>query len=250
MNDTLTLSPADSGLTIMGAPGPGSSQEGETVTISGATALTPSWKAVPGKMAAGMQLWATPVAHKPASIKTLLVGGVRAISARYPNADPEHDKFPVGYIKAKTTWTAPADMGSPKCKCNFSFFVFSESQRSCCTDIQYTDINRTSFRSLFKDFRGGVGGQCAHYDPPYSYWCAETTQGGGHAQYVVPSGLSYTKHLLPHAPYKDPEGALITAWRPGHWSNWGFEVGKSTDTTFQFVKGGFQGGRGNHQGAE
>ena len=32
-----TLTPADSGLTIMGAPGPGSSQEGETVTISGAT---------------------------------------------------------------------------------------------------------------------------------------------------------------------------------------------------------------------
>ena len=116
MNETITLTPADSGLTIMGAPGPGSSQEGETVTISGATALAPSWKAVPGKMAAGMRLWATPVAHKPASIKTLLVGGVRAISARYPNADPEHDKFPVGYIQAKTTWAAPADMGSPKCE--------------------------------------------------------------------------------------------------------------------------------------
>ena len=76
------------------------------------------------------------------------------------------------------------------------------------------------------------------------------TQGGGHAQYVVPSGLSYTKQLLPHAPYKDPEGALITAWRPGHWSNWGFEIGKSTDTAFDFARGGFQGGRGNHQGAE
>jgi hypothetical protein len=25
-------------------------------------------------------------------------GQVRAISARYPNADPEHDKFPIGYI--------------------------------------------------------------------------------------------------------------------------------------------------------
>ena len=231
MNETITLTPADSGLTIMGAPGPGSSQEGKTVTISGATALTPSWKAVPGKMAAGMRLWATPVARKPASIKTLLVDGIRAISARYPNADPEHDKFPIGYIKAKTTWTAPADMGSPKY-------------------IHYTDINRTSFRSLFKDFRGGVGGQCAHYDPPYSYWCAETTQGGGAAQYVVPSGLSYTKALLPNSPYKDPEGALITAWRPGHWSNWGFEVGESTDTSFKFAKGGFQGGRGNHQGAE
>ena len=66
----------------------------------------------------------------------------------------------------------------------------------------------------------------------------------------MPSGLSYTKQLLPHAPYKDPEGALITAWRPGHWSNWGFEIGKSTDTAFRFARGGFQGGRGNHQGAE
>ena len=67
------------------------------------------------------------------------------------------------------------------------------------------------------------------------------TQGGGHAQYVVPSGLSYTRQLLPHAPYKDPEGALITAWRPGHWSNWGFEIGKSTGTAFRFARGGFQG---------
>ena len=49
----------------------------------------------------------------------------------------------------------------------------------------------------------GVGGQCGHYEPPYSYWCAETTQGGGAAQYVVPSGaLLDTAVLAYHSRYK------------------------------------------------
>ena len=43
-------------------------------------------------------------------------------------------------------------------------------------------------RALIILLHAGVGGQCGHYEPPYSYWCAETTQGGGAAQYVVPSG--------------------------------------------------------------
>ena len=72
----------------------------------------------------------------------------------------------------------------------------------------------------------------------------------------MPSGLTATKEMLPHTPYADPRGALITAWRPGHWSNWGFTVGNasskrnSSNTQFTFSKGGFQGGRGNREGAE
>ena len=59
-------------------------------------------------------LWKTAVAHAPATMDTLLVQGVRAISARYPDADPEHDRFPIGYITKGGRWTAPADLGEPQ----------------------------------------------------------------------------------------------------------------------------------------
>ena len=71
----------------------------------------------------------------------------------------------------------------------------------------------------------------------------------------MPSGLTATKAMLPHTPYANARGALITAWRPGHWSTWGFTVGSAStsaagETQFTFEKGGFQGGRGNRNGAE
>jgi hypothetical protein len=77
LNATITLTPADSGLTIVAEPGPGSSQEGETVTISGATALEAKWTKVRSLGGAGLTLWRTPVPHKPATVQTLLVDGVR-----------------------------------------------------------------------------------------------------------------------------------------------------------------------------
>ena len=240
LNETLLLGPADSGLVIVGAPALSGDSGGGSAVLSGAVPIAPSWKQV--KRIGSNTLWKTAVAHAPAAIDTLLFGGVRAISARFPDADPESDKFPIGYITKGGSWAAPADLGSPQY-------------------IEYPDINRTSFRALFKDFRGGVGGQCSHYSPPYSYWCANTTQGGGAhksgqgGEYEVPSGLTATNTMLPHTPYADPRGALITAWRPGHWSTWGFTVGNTSASTaggthFAFEKGGFQGGRGNRNGAE
>ena len=55
-------------------------------------------------------------------------------------------------------------------------------------------------------------GPCSVYDPPISYWCANKTQGGGAAEFVLPSGLKYTGKL-PHAPYKSVAGAVLWAWR-------------------------------------
>ena len=62
------------------------------------------------------------------------------------------------------------------------------------------------------------------YDPPLSYWCAEVPQGGGHAQFTLPAGLSFTSEQLPHAPYANVSGGVLWAWRPGHWANWAFEM--------------------------
>lgn len=239
VNKTIELSSADSGLVLLGGT------SGKAI-ISGATRINSTrWQQV-RTLGSGLTLWKTVVAHQPKTIDTLLVDGVRAIQARYPNADPELDKFPIGYVTKGGSWLPPAKMGEPRY-------------------IDYPTINRTSYRSLFKDYRGGIGGQCGRFTPPFSYWCANTTQGGGAAQYVVPSGLTVTQRELPHLPYAKTNGAIVTAWRPGHWSNWGFRVGAPTshrdtsthrsknDThtqTLHFELGGFQGARGNQRGAE
>ena len=44
----------------------------------------------------------------------LQMDGKRAILARYPNANPEIDLFPIGWISAKTKWAAPRTYPDPK----------------------------------------------------------------------------------------------------------------------------------------
>ena len=152
---------------------------------------------------------------------------------RYPNANPETDKFPIGYNHGGS-WLKPKEYPG----------------------IKYISYNETrpDFVSLFQNYRAGVGGPCSVYDPPISYWCAEKSQGGGAAEFVLPSGLQYN-NALPHGPYKNVSGAVLWSWRPGHWANWAFELDPQSaeqvaSSTFTFARGGFQGGRGNKEGAE
>ena len=205
--DTILLTPEDSNLTIAGYPGEHAVVSGTKLIDSG------TWHKVEQVMHGdgddAVTVWRAPVGDL-LSVETLLVDGVRAIPARYPNADPETDKFPIGYISSSTKWLPPSQLGDPK----------------------YIEVNssatfRPSYRSLFQDYRGGVGGQCSHYDPPFSYWCAEVPQGGGAAQFKVPSGLVVTPGMLPHAPYANLSGGRVTAWRPGHWANWQFEIAEA-----------------------
>jgi hypothetical protein len=151
LNVTLQLTDADSGMIVLPA-------SGASAVISGATLLSSgtSWQRV-RSLGTNLTLWKAKLTHAAPRIDTLMVDGVRAIQARYPNADPEIDKFPIGYITKGGTWLPPANnLGTPKY-------------------IDYPHINRTSFRSLFKDFRGGVGGQCSHFTPPFSYWYVLST---------------------------------------------------------------------------
>lgn len=229
LNETIVLGPSDSKLTIAG-------YSGEDAVVSGTTPLAVSaWQKV--KDVGTTTIWKVPVTTRPAAIETLLVDGVRAIPARYPNANPELDRFPIGYIQSSTDWSVPAELGTP------SFIEYNGTANF-----------RPSYRSLFKDYRGGVGGQCSVYDPPFSYWCAQKPEGGGASEFVLPSGLSFTPSQLPSAPYKNVTGGRITAWRPGHWANWQFELNGTKAakgrTELTFGKGGFQGGRGNARGAE
>lgn len=59
-------------------------------------------------------VWKTTLPQGTPQINGLLVDGVRAIRARYPNANPEVDKFPIGYISSVNEWLPPRDYGPIK----------------------------------------------------------------------------------------------------------------------------------------
>ena len=82
------------GLAIVGA--------GHGVVVSGASVLRGAWERLRsvGNATAKLGLWrlSVPDYGPSPAVDTLYVDGVRAIQARYPNADPEHDRYPTGYI--------------------------------------------------------------------------------------------------------------------------------------------------------
>ena len=98
--ETVVLGAADSGLTI-------TAYQNEAVEISGGINLTGlAW----APSAANRKVWVTKVPREslgPAGIPALQVEGTRATLARFPNANPELDLFPAGYIADKTAWMTP-----------------------------------------------------------------------------------------------------------------------------------------------
>ena len=68
------------------------------------------------------------------TITSLLVNGQRAVRARYPNANPETDKFPIGYINGGD-WLAPKPFPAS-------------------TYIEY-NVSRPDYVKLFQDYRAG-----------------------------------------------------------------------------------------------
>lgn len=93
----------------------------------------------------------------------------------------------------------------------------------------------------------GVGGTCVDREPSAGYFCAP------HAPRKIstpnhPVGVRPTSAQLPNLPYLNATGAVVHAWRPGHWYTNMYEVGGASSNTagaeLNFSRGGFQGGEG------
>lgn len=174
------------------------------------------------------------VANLPdiSSIPGLRVNGMRAIRARYPNADPE-----IGFgstLQAKS-WTPPNIVMPDK-------------------EINPDSPLRTTADS-FQKYQIGVGGTCKELDPPAGFWCGNNTNRTTDPKVFIhrhPLGMIADKTILPNSPYRNATGAIVQAWRPSHWFTIMFEVGDYNPTTgnFTFRRGGFQGGEGTDSGAE
>ena len=223
LSETINLNSADSGLTIM-------NYQNEEVWISGAKLIDPQWTAV--STSGGKNIYVTDLSkEKFDEILGLRINGKRSIRARYPNADPELQGFG-SRLKAKS-WLKPTLPSLPDKEIN--------------PDKPYRFTG-----GMFKKYTLGIGGPCKNFDPPAGYWCSGKTEGGGAFTYRVPSGMIADKTTLPNLPYKNGSGAIVQAWRPGHWASWMFEVGgyDAEKNQFTFSKGGFQGARGNNNGDE
>ena len=131
--------------------------------------------------------------------------------------------------------------------------------------VQVKNSNTTQMRngslyngaSVYTTYMVGIGGPCARYDPPVSYWCSNSCSGGGaHISEVVrgvtppksaiaPIGGNATAGL--HMPYKTMEGAIVNVMHEARWANWMWEVQTYDPDTgaMTFGKGGFQESRGS-----
>lgn len=223
--EEVVLTSSDKGLTIQNYPN-------EEVWISGGKVITPQWEKYDVDPSKKTNIYKATFSKNVTfvSISGLRVNNKRTIRARYPNADPELG-FGSNLIAEK--WLPPTLPDKPD------------------KEINPSQPFRNSSQSFTK-FDLGIGGPCKNFNPPAGYWCATNIGGGGAHVYKIPSGMVATKKTLPNSPYKNPIGAVVQTWRPGHWASWMFEVGSYDAKTgiFTFDKGGFQGARGNEKGDE
>ena len=111
--------------------------------------------------------------------------------------------------------------------------------------------------SIYTEYMGGIGGPCARYDPPFSYWCSTAAAGGGAHVTEVCRGVTPSKSAIApvggnataglHMPYKTMTGAIVNAMHEARWANWMWEVADYNATTnkITFGQGGFQESRGS-----
>ena len=222
LTETIALDARDKGLVIKSYPG-------EKVWISGGKVITPRWEKYDVNPSKGTNIYKTNVSAVK-EVPGLRINNKRGIRARYPNADPE---LGFGSKLLADKWLPPATPPQPD------------------TEVNPDQPFRNSSVS-FKKYQLGIGGTCNDFDPPAGYWCGNRTEGGGAETYRIPSGMIADRKALPNSPYKSVKGAVVHAWRPAHWASWMFEIDSYDSSTgvFKFSRGGFQGARGNDEGAE
>ena len=165
--------PADChGLTIAGAAG-------EAAWVSGGTNLA-AIKWVAHNLTHGMNIWKADLSkYGLKAIPGLRVNGRRVSPARYPNADPEATFWPVGYMTSKESrpcagfnvscgTRAPCRVG---CGARWKDPAIAPKPNKAQTVRVNDSALSRNWDVQFTHYSGGIGGTCAIYDPPFSFWC-------------------------------------------------------------------------------
>jgi hypothetical protein len=245
------ISAANAGLTIQ-------NYNGEVVVVSGAVPLQPQWTKyeLPVSNIGANAFVADVSAAGLTEFPGFHVDGVRVTRARYPNGNVELPER-----------TQPASGNKD------GILLMSGTQARWVPPdhtlldhiIQVKNNNTAQMRNgsifhgapVYTSYMVGIGGPCARYDPPVSYWCSDTCSGGGaHIAEVVRGVTPPKSSIAPpggnasaglHMPYKTMDGAIVNAMHEARWANWMWEVEKYDQTTdaITFGKGGFQESRGS-----
>lgn len=187
-------------------------------------------------------------AGAPPTMTALRINGHRATLARFPNANPELDLFPKGYIGAAKAWLPPVP--GP---------VWNETFTVDLSTLGLADGGR----GVYINYTVGIGGNADRYDPPRAYWASAdfgprspeqptaTCNRWQEMHLRSPSGIDAGDALV-HAPYADASQMVVRTWRDGHWYSWmfGCEPLAAAPGQYAFVSGGHQGGEGCDAAAE
>jgi arylsulfatase A-like enzyme len=247
LTKAVQISAANKGLAVQ-------NYKGEVVTVSGAVRLDVKW--VPHKVGGGKNMYSADTSGSNVTeVPGFQINGVRLTRARYPNGNVELTERmqPGGNPDGIQLMPGPAA----------TWVQPDHSLIKEITQVLNDDPaqmrNGSVFRGslVYTTYMGGIGGPCAIYDPPFSYWCSDTVAGGGakiveHLRGVTPPlsaiappGSGNATAGL-HLPYKTTKGAIVNVMHPGRWANWMWEVEAiAENNSITFGRGGFQESRGN-----
>lgn len=224
LSSAVELGPHDSGLIIANFPS-------EAAVVSGGVPITTTW--APSSACDGC--FETSVPSNLTTIPGLRRDDVREIRARYPNFDPELDSVDEagtyhvhdgrdGWVTQSTQWVETGkDMnGIPG-----PWPPAEQATTYVMTAADWPDVewpmsimvdgkpvpNSWTGEGDWGEYWLGVGGTCVDRSPPAGYWCAP----GAPRRISTPNhpGGIHMPADRPH--YQKPKGAMIHAWRPGHW---------------------------------
>ena len=184
----------------------------------GAAGHVSAWKPGAGPAPAN-NVWQATVPAGVADFDQLFFNGRRITRARYPNANPEVDLSPAGYM-SPTGWAGANAYPAPN----------------------ETHINGVRpYDPWFPDFQWGTQGTVANFTTG-SFWGTRNPPAG--SQYSVPSGVTMPAGVPSAGAWKNPQEAIVHAFQGGHWGNWQFGIESISGNSLTFSKGGWQEARG------
>ena len=216
LEQTITLSAADSGLTIAG-------YEDEAPVISGGKLYKFLWEPYRSKLYSDLKMFVTNLADQsPLPFNELFINGRRAVRARYPNGNPETTGLhtdPTGYFPAANHW----------------YHVLPDP------GIAFVVNNPNRNGTHFPYFSVGEGGSVSVFDPPESYWGVAQPDAG--ETYAVPIGMQYPLNVsFVNRSWSDPSTGELRTFQGERWGGWIFKIDQRDEANrnLTFSKGGFQ----------
>ena len=184
----------------------------------GAAEHTSGWKPAPGPPAA-VNVWAAALPPQTAAFDQLFMNGRRLVRARHPNANPETDLSPAGYMNP-VAWAPAATYPAP----------------------EETHVNNVRpYDPWFPNFQWGVNGTVANFTSG-SFWGTRAPPAGD--QYHVPCGVTLPGDIPAAGAWANPSEAVVHAFQGGHWGDWAFAVASQNGPALTFAAGGWQEARG------